>query len=221
MKRRIIYPVIVHCTFIEESIPSATEENDNNNDNGKEFYNNRMNNNGENEEEEEEQLTLSRPASHLTNDGLYIRKMTSSHTSSSTFAAMPLVSDELPPPPPPESVDSSHLIITWPSVLRHSDYLPFHMDRVDSPTIEREEAWTSSGEGIYHLLPKSDSITSAYTLNRGGRQRELLEKCLPLMRDHYCVDEICYKLSISHDVFWKMVREFPSQLFVYYTIPNL
>lgn len=221
MKRRIICPVIVHCMYIEESISPVTED--------KEFSNSNMSNSNSNSnsigvgvgmggnEEDEEPIALSRPASHLTNDGLYLRKMNSAHTSSSTFAAIPLVSDELPPP---ESVDDSHLIVAWPSVLRHSDYLPFHMGRVDSPTIEREEAWTSSGEGMYHLLPKSDSITSAYTLSRVGGGRELLEKCLPLMRDHYCVDEMCYKLSISHDVFWKMVQEFPSQFFMYYIIPN-
>ena len=217
--------------FIEEPIPSPTEDNNYDNDNDKNKDKdkdkdnglcNNNNNTGENEDEEE-QFTLSRPASHLTNEGLYVRKMASAHTSSSTFATMPFISDELPLPPPPESVDNNHLIVTWPSALRHSDYLPLHMNRVDSPTIEQEEAWTSSGEGIYRLLPKSDSVTSAYTLNRGGGggRRELLEKCLPLMRDHYCMDEICYKLSISHDVFWKMVQEFSSQLFMYYIIPNL
>ena len=144
--------------------------------------------------------------------------MASAHTSSSTFATIPLVSDDLPPP---ESTDGGHLIVPWPNALRHSDYLPLHMGRIESLSVEREEAWTSSGEGIYHLLPKSDSITSAYSFNRVGGGRDLLEKCLPLMRDHYCVDEICYKLSITQDVFWKMVQEFSSQLFMYYIIPNL
>lgn len=49
----------------------------------------------------------------------------------------------------------------------------------------------------------------------------LLEKCKPLMKDHYCVDEICYILSISHEEFYKMVRENEKQFFFYYCARNL
>lgn len=49
----------------------------------------------------------------------------------------------------------------------------------------------------------------------------LLEKCLPLMKDHYCVDEICYLLSVPHSAFWEMVSENPGQFQLYYVVANL
>lgn len=51
--------------------------------------------------------------------------------------------------------------------------------------------------------------------------RELLEKCKPLMKDHYCVEEICYKLAISESTFWDMVQEDPKHFYVYYVVSNL
>lgn len=50
---------------------------------------------------------------------------------------------------------------------------------------------------------------------------QLLEKCQSLMKDHYCVDEICYLLSISHSMFWEMVSELPGQFQLYYVVANL
>ena len=73
-------------------------------------------------------------------------------------------------------------------------------------------------------LLTSESSTS---LSSEIRNYELMERktlfarCLPLMKDHYCVDEICYKLDISHASFWRMVEDLSDHFCVFYVIPDL
>ncbi|CBK23563.2 uncharacterized protein [Blastocystis hominis] len=74
-----------------------------------------------------------------------------------------------------------------------------------------KEGSPNPGLGIYKPLGETKVVY----------HKELLEKCKPLMKDHYCVEEICYKLAIPECTFWDMVREDPKHFYVYYVVSNL
>ena len=98
------------------------------------------------------------------------------------------------------------------SALRNSIYTPVSARMDDGthfatvPLLTSESATSLSSEiRNYELMEK----------------RTLFARCLPLMKDHYCADEICYKLGISHASFWRMVDDFSDHFCVYYVIPDL
>ena len=81
-------------------------------------------------------------------------------------------------------------------------------------------------EHVHFWKGKSDSSSSIHSLSKKGETKSslfvpFLEKCLPLMKYHYCVDEICYILNIPHYFFWEMVNENPKNFFVYYVASNV
>lgn len=124
-------------------------------------------------------------------------------------------------PPPRESSFSFQAS----SRIRSSSYYPFSMHAItsfsDNPDTLRSNT-DSIGDtgGLY--AKGSGKSNSVHTVNRTNAETRsaLLEKCIPLMRDHYCVDEICYLLSISHSTFWDMVNETPKQFQIFYVVSN-
>lgn len=191
MQQRLIIPVIVHCQIFPDPVPN-----------------------------EEEKLPKEHPSSHFLTDYSAHHRVPSAHTSSSTISPGPLVLETSVTETTFESVAS----IPLPSKLKESIYIPFHMRLPETPS---EPVYSSSGFSGEFLKPvTSESLSSVPTEmqwieSKNGKSKEIFEKCIPLMNDHYCIDEICYKLHISHALIWRLIRDNHTRCYVYYVIPNL
>lgn len=124
-------------------------------------------------------------------------------------------------------MDNSSMEIHVSSKLKNSSYYPFSFLSVDSMN-EHPESYSSYARvspdhfDHYHMWKsKSGSCSSIPSIptkaeNKSSKHSALLEKCIPFMNQHYCVDEICYKLQISHSIFVEMVKENPRKFFTFY-----
>ena len=137
-------------------------------------------------------------SSQFLSDVSLHHRVLSAHTSSNT------VSSALP--------EETSARVPENSALRNSIYTPVSA-RMD--------------EGSHFAAVPLLTSESSTSLSSEIRNYELMERktlfarCLPLMKDHYCVDEICYKLGISHASFWRMVEDLPDHFCVFYVIPDL
>lgn len=140
---------------------------------------------------------------------------------------------------PTDAHNENSVILGISKRLKNSTYYPFRMHALESfsdiPEIRSAIALSGdtigdrSHEQFFKAPPtKDESYNSVIPMNRsvGAESKRvyhaaLLEKCKPLMKDHYCVEEICYKLAISHSTFWEMVAENIKHCFVYYVVNNL
>ena len=168
---------------------------------------------------EEEKFPRDHPSSHYLTEYSAHHRIPSTHTSSSTMSPGPLLLETSVTETTLESIAS----ISLASKLRESVYIPFHMCLSD---VSSEPVYSSAGFSGELKPQMSESLSSfpaemQWIESKNGKSKEILEKCIPLMKDHYCIDEICYKLHIPHALFWRMIRDNHNRCYVYYAIPNL
>lgn len=93
----------------------------------------------------------------------------------------------------------------------YGSYSRFSPEHVDHSHMRKSKS------GSYSSFPASKATNET----KSAINSALLEKCIPLMKDHYCVDEICHILNTSHDDFYDMVRDNTKHFFIYYVVQNV
>lgn len=215
MQNRFIVPVAVHCQYRELSSSSSSSK----------LHKTRDEDDPRDEDEYASPFLHS--LSSLTDT--HYKYCVSSQTLSSVSTAPSYADSQLIRGENPD-------FLSIPKSLRNTTYYPLlfrcHESFLEIPeslsaaTISAEGVGDRSREHLARLIKEGSPNPGLGVYKPLGESKivyhkELLEKCKPLMKDHYCVEEICYKLAIAECTFWDMVREDPKHFYVYYVVSNL
>ena len=112
------------------------------------------------------------------------------------------------------------------NMLKYSTFFPKSLIKAENHneretystvTLDNQEQFHSRNKSELpaNIMAKSESKSTS-PWNTG-----ILEKCTSLMKDHYCVDEICYLLNIPHSLFYDIVNENSKKIILYYVVRDL
>lgn len=123
-------------------------------------------------------------------------------------------------------MDGSPIDSQFSTILKNSSYYPLSFlsiddmnehpesysfyQRVSLDHFDHYHMWKSKS-GSCSSIP---SIPTKYEIK--AKHSALLAKCEQKMKEHYCVDEICYILHISHSTFHEMVMQNPRKFLFFY-----